>query len=176
MIRNKSNDPIKSSDKEHVQDEINNLLLQIQSKLSSIGVEAKVIVDSDKTVLFQVLRMVDTNILYDFQNVSELYDIRKAYNVALFNEWGKTQVFYVDGRERHSMYHVHKSKRHNNGELCFGGDWFVVCAMLPTGQITNHYHISDWDLFNIPETEKALFEFDGHNTQDVIKRLLEFSR
>ena len=93
-----------------------------------------------------------------------LYDIRKAYNVALFNEWGKYDIPY---------YNVHKSRKHHDGEYPFGKDnWFIVCAMLPTGQISNHYPIEDWDLFKIPATDKALFPFDGHTTEDVIQRLL----
>lgn len=94
-----------------------------------------------------------------------LYDIRKAYNVALFNEWGKFDI---------PSYNVHKSRKHHDGEYPFGKDnWFIVCAKLPSGQISNHYPMEDWDLFKIPETEKALFEFDGHTTEDVINRLLK---
>jgi hypothetical protein len=99
-----------------------------------------------------------------YHTFKELYEIRKAYNVALFNEWGKYDIPY---------YNVHKSWKHNDGELCFGGGWFIVVAVLPTGQISNHYKAEDWDLFKIPETEKALFEFDGHTTKDVIDRLIE---
>lgn len=41
-------------------------------------------------------------------------------------------------------------------EKCvFGGDWFIVIAELPTGQISNHYRVEDWNLFDIPEKEKA---------------------
>ena len=68
-------------------------------------------------------------------------------------------------------YNVHKSWKHYNGELCFGGGWFIVSAMLPTGLISNHYKAEDWDLFKIPEVEKALYEFDGHTPQDVLHRL-----
>ena len=68
-------------------------------------------------------------------------------------------------------YNVHKSWRHHDGELCFGGDWFIVSAMLPTGLISNHYKAEDWDLFQVPEVEKALYEFDGHTPQDVLERL-----
>lgn len=39
-------------------------------------------------------------------------------------------------------------------------------AELPTGQISNHYEMKDWDLFNIPEKEKANM-WDGHSPQDV---------
>lgn len=98
-----------------------------------------------------------------YHTFKELYEIRKAYNVALFNEWAKFDIPY---------YNVHKSWRHNDGELCFGGGWFIVCAKLPSGQISNHYKAEDWDLFKIPEVEKALFPFDGHTTQDVINRLI----
>ena len=69
-------------------------------------------------------------------------------------------------------YNVHKSLRHHDGELCFGGGWFIVVAILPMGQITNHYKVEDWDLFKIPEKAEALVEFDGHTTDDVITRLL----
>ena len=62
-------------------------------------------------------------------------------------------------------------KKHNDGEDCFGGGWFIVVALLPKGQITNHYKLEDWDLFNIPEYDKALFEYDGHNGKDTIERL-----
>ena len=102
----------------------------------------------------------------------------------MFNEWAKNieqkKIFirneYVLVSERvHSSkvkYDVHKSLRHHNGELCFGGDWFIVVAVLPSGQISNHYHIRDWDLFQIPEEEKAKYEFDGHTSQDVVERML----
>ena len=43
--------------------------------------------------------------------------------------------------------------------------------MLPTGLISNHYQAEDWDLFKVPEVEKALYEFDGHTSQDVLHRL-----
>ena len=100
-----------------------------------------------------------------YHTFKELYEIRKAYNVALFNEWGKYEVPY---------YNVHKSRKHHNGEYPFGNDnWFIVCAKLPTGQISNHYTMDNWDLFKIPETEKSLYEFDGHTTHDVIDRLLK---
>jgi hypothetical protein len=98
-----------------------------------------------------------------YHTFKELYEFRKVYNAALFNEWGKSDT---------PQYNVHKSWMHNDGELCFGGGWFIVVAILPTGQISNHYEAKDWDLFKIPEAEKALFEFDGHATQDVIDRLI----
>jgi hypothetical protein len=106
-----------------------------------------------------------------FHTFKELYDIRLAYNVALFNEWGNQPATMNEININYTKYTVHKSWKHFDGELCFGGGWFIVVAILPTGQISNHYEAKDWNLFKIPEVEKALFEFDGHSTQDCINRL-----
>lgn len=97
-----------------------------------------------------------------YHTFSELYEFRKLYNAALFNQWaamGKNEV--------------HKSRCHSDGELCFGGGWFIVVAMLPTGQISNHYPISDWELFKCVELPKA-YEYDGHTSKDVMDRLTNY--
>jgi hypothetical protein len=91
---------------------------------------------------------------------NELYEFRKLYNTLLFNEWAKQ-----------GLYQVHKSLRHYNGEDCFDGDWFIVVAMLPTGQISNHYRLENWDLFKCTVAPRALFEYDGHTAEDVLQRL-----
>lgn len=115
-----------------------------------------------------------------YHTFNELYEFRKIYNAALFNEWAKQKT--ETGKmllrnpsiiETISKYDVHKSWRHNDGELCFGGGWFIVVAVLPSGQISNHYKAEDWDLFKIPEVEKAKYKFDGHTSQDVIERLIK---
>lgn len=104
----------------------------------------------------------------------ELYQFRKVYNAALFNEWGKERAkFDSNTNSYQGKYDVHKSWRHNDGELCFGGGWFIVVAVLPTGQVSNHYEAKDWDLFRIPETPTAKYEWDGHTSEDVLKRLME---
>ena len=119
-----------------------------------------------------------------FHTFDEIYNFRKLYNALLFNEWAmqiKTETAFskdASGRTKQivvaksNKYDVHKSIRHHNGELCFGGGWFVVIAILPSGQITNHYEMKDFDLFKIPEVEKAKYEFDGHTSQDVVERML----
>ena len=92
--------------------------------------------------------------------IEGLYDFRLTYNALLFNEWAENQ-----------KYEVYKSRRHNDGELCFDGEYFIVVAQLPTGQVTNHYHIRHWDMFKINEYEKVKEDFDGHTPSDVIERL-----
>lgn len=106
---------------------------------------------------------IDGNTSDGYHTFNELYEFRLLYNAALFNEWG----LHTDSPE------VCKSRKHSDGELAFGGDWFVVTAELPTGQITNHYEMKDWGLFKIPEVDKAP-KWDGHTAQDVAKRLTEY--
>lgn len=101
------------------------------------------------------------NISDGYHTFNELYSFRKAYNACLFNEWAKQ-----------NKYDTHKSLRHYDGDECFGGGWFIVVAILPIGQISNHYEIKDWDLFRIPEYEKAKYPFDGHTPQNVLQRLI----
>lgn len=105
---------------------------------------------------------IDENTSDGYHTFAELYRYRLLYNAALFNEWAA-----------HFVYDVHKSLCHHDGELCFGGGWFIVMAQLPTGQISNHYRNSDWDLFRIPERERAA-EWDGHTPDDVAQRLARF--
>jgi hypothetical protein len=107
---------------------------------------------------------VDAKMVSDgYHTFEELYNFRKVYNAVLFNEWA-----------RKGLYNVHKSKRHFDGEECFGGGWFIVTAELPTGQISNHYKNDDWDLFQLRTTEKALFEYDNHTSADVLNRLTDY--
>lgn len=98
----------------------------------------------------------------DYHSMQELYDFRMIYNCLLFNQWYENSVF-----------EVYKSKKHHDDEICFDGDFFIVVANLPSGQITNHYLIKYWDYFKIPEYERMKDEFDGHTSQDVLKRLKE---
>lgn len=103
------------------------------------------------------------NISDGYHTFNELYEYRMLYNASMFNELAKQ-----------GLYDIHKSKRHSDGTIPFGDEnWFIVQAELPTGQISNHYEMKDWDLFQIPIKEKAN-PYDGHTPQDVAKRLREF--
>lgn len=95
-----------------------------------------------------------------YHTMRELYDYRAAYNALLFNEWAAA-----------GKYNVVKSLRHADGEPCFGGDYFVVYALTPHGQVTNHYRFKWWDHFNVPEVERAP-EYDGHTPQIALERLI----
>lgn len=94
-----------------------------------------------------------------YHTFNELYDFRREYNAALVNT---------------NIYPCHKSLRHSDGKLCFGGGWFIVIINLPTGQISNHYEIKYWDEFNCDERECAE-PWDGHTEKDVLARLSDLN-
>lgn len=117
----------------------------------------------------------DTHRITDgYYTFKELYNYRMVYNAILFNEWAAhltTGEGFGQALFNVPKYDVHKSKRHYTGELCFDGNYFIVCAELPTGQISNHYHIDHWDLFKVPVTEKAKYKWDGHTPEDTFNRM-----
>lgn len=63
-----------------------------------------------------------------------------------------------------------KSHKHFDGEVPFGGGWFIVGIETPKGQYTYHYEEKDWDLFRCKEVPTAP-QWDGHTDTDV-ERLL----
>lgn len=111
---------------------------------------------------------IDENTSDGYHTFKELYEYRLLYNAGMFNT-----IWKLNGHYGQKNIKVYKSKKHSDGEDCFGGGWFIVGANLPTGQITNHYELKDWDLFQIPEQELADV-WDGHTPVDVAKRLKEF--
>ena len=63
-----------------------------------------------------------------------------------------------------------KSYKHEDGELCFGGGWFIVGIDTPQGSYTYHYENKYWDLFQCKELECAK-HWDGHTSKDVDRLL-----
>lgn len=88
----------------------------------------------------------------------ELYEYRMLYNAHAARGWLAAGIPVV------------KSWRHSDGELCFGGGWFVVYATLPAGQVSNHYKTEFWDLFDVPEVDLAP-EYDDHTPAEAARRL-----
>ena len=124
-----------------------------------------------------------------YHSFDELYTFRKLYNALIVNEIQnqidtQQEILVQNDRSKNMKgghTHVGKSKRHSDGELCFGGDWFVVYIIYNDIKlenalvISNHYHMDDWDLFQVPESYKGP-EYDGHTTTDVIERLNDLIR
>lgn len=63
-----------------------------------------------------------------------------------------------------------KSLRHEDGELCFGGGWFIVGIDTPEGSYTYHYEAKDFRLFDCQELSVAP-HWDGHTEKDVTRLL-----
>ena len=61
-----------------------------------------------------------------------------------------------------------KSHRHEDGELCFGGGWFIVGIDTPEGSYTYHYEDKDWDRFDCVALPEAK-HWDGHTEEDVTR-------
>lgn len=63
-----------------------------------------------------------------------------------------------------------KSWKHEDGELCFGGDWFIVGIDTPEGIYTYHYEEKGWELFDCVELPVAK-HWDGHTEEDITRLL-----
>ena len=63
-----------------------------------------------------------------------------------------------------------KSLRHEDGELCFGGGWFIVGIDTPEGSYTYHYEDNYYSLFDCEELRCAK-HWDGHTEKDVARLL-----
>ena len=63
-----------------------------------------------------------------------------------------------------------KSWKHEDGEPCFGGGWFIVGIDTPQGSYTYHYEAKDFDLFECEELPVAK-HWDGHTEEDVTRLL-----
>lgn len=107
-------------------------------------------------------KVEDNSISDGYHTFKDLYIHRMLYNAA-FAKLAKTQ----------SSVKVFKSYKHSNGELCFGGEYFIVTMQLPTGQISNHYKVKDWKLFDVPYVPFAP-KWDGHDTKVALDRLEDY--
>ena len=64
-----------------------------------------------------------------------------------------------------------KSYRHEDGEYCFGGGWFIVGIDTPEGSYTYHYKNKYWDMFDCVDLPMGK-HWDGHTEADAETRLM----
>ena len=64
-----------------------------------------------------------------------------------------------------------KSYRHEDGEPCFGGGWFIVGIDTPEGSYTYHYKNKYWDMFDCIDLPRAK-HWDGHTEANAETRLM----
>jgi hypothetical protein len=107
-------------------------------------------------------------ILEQVDKVDEIGEISDGYHT--FNSLYRQRLYLWAALVEAYRSKAWKTKRHHDGELCFGGDWFLVGIDTPEGPYTYHYEMNDWDLFKCVEIEKAP-PFDGHTDEDVTRLL-----
>lgn len=108
------------------------------------------------------------NVSDGYHTFKELYEHRITLYIALCG-WIKTAIELSGGNPANKIW---RSKRHSDGELAFGGDWFVLGINKEKGeQITYHLPIEKWDQCDFAEELEKAPEYDGHTPQDVLERL-----
>lgn len=95
-----------------------------------------------------------------FHTFKDLYDQRLILSAITFN--------YA----KEKGWKTFRSKRHHDGELCFGGGWFIVGVIRPDGkQYSYYYENKYWDLFSFADTFDKAPEWDGHTDKDICRLL-----
>lgn len=115
---------------------------------------------------------MDGNTSDGFHTFNELYHYRALYHALWVNELYDSGFNHIDA-EHIAAWDLHKSWKHADGELCFGGGWFIVTVNLPSGQVSNHYQARYWDLFHIDARDQAS-EWDGHTPAEAANRLEKY--
>lgn len=108
-----------------------------------------------------------------YHTFEELYDHRIALWIKLarcFNAMHEGLKIIERNPEKENP--VWRSKRHSDGELAFGGEWFLLGINREKGiQMTYHLPIKEWENTNFAATLNQAPEFDGHTSDDVLERL-----
>lgn len=122
------------------------------------------------TILTESARGDKGEISDGYHTFNELYDHRITLFVALARLC-RRQELKIGGWPGQPF--VWRSKKHSDGELCFGtGTQYVLgIGNFPGQQITYHIPIERWDETNFAETLDKAPEFDGHTSADVLERL-----
>lgn len=95
-------------------------------------------------------------------------DLSDGYHT--FNDLYYQRMFLFAALVKQNKGKAWKSYRHEDGEPCFGGGWFIVGIDTPEGSYTYHYENKDFDLFDCEELPVAK-HWDGHTEVDVTRLL-----
>ena len=117
--------------------------------------------------------MTDTEIkrlqaICEVANVDDIEDLSDGFHT--FNDLYEQRMYLFAALVKTHKDKAWKSMRHEDGEMCFGGDWFIVGIDTPTGSYTYHYGIKYWDVFDC-QILKTAKHWDGHTEKDVTRLL-----
>lgn len=107
----------------------------------------------------------DTDLISDGSHTfGELYEHRITLFIALCRLLKHEYKLQIDGKG------VWRTRLHSDGSFIEG--WFILGISTVSGQqITYHLPSEKWDDTNFAHTLETALEFDGHTSQDVLKRL-----
>ena len=101
-------------------------------------------------------------------NINDISDLSDGYHTFRQLYFQRMMLFAALVKQNHDK--AWKSLCHENGELCFGGGWFIVGIDTPKGSYTYHYEDKYFNLFNCEELERGK-PWDGHTEKDVTRLL-----
>lgn len=107
-----------------------------------------------------------------FHTFDELYYYRMLYNSNAVNLLAFLKSKNI---KEFADFDVIKSKKHFGGEPCYGGGWFIVVIKTPWGQISNHYKLKYWDMFNC-RPAKTSWKWDGHSMKESTDRMIKLNK
>ena len=117
--------------------------------------------------------MTDTELsrikaICEIANVKDIGDLSDGYHT--FNDLYYQRMMLFAALVKQNKDKAWKSWKHEDGEFCFGGGWFIVGIDTPEGSYTYHYEEQYYDLFECEELLEAK-HWDGHTEKDVTRLL-----
>ena len=117
--------------------------------------------------------MTDTEIkrrkaICEAANVEDIDDVSDGFHT--FRQLYYQRMVLFAAIVKQNKDKAWKSLRHEDGELCFGGGWFIVGVDTPEGSYTYHYEDNYYSLFDCKELERGK-HWDGHTEKDVTRLL-----
>ncbi len=105
-----------------------------------------------------------------YHTFDELYDHRITLFIALARLCRRQEIAVG---EFPGQPFVWRSKKHSDGELCFGtGTQYVLgIGNFEGQQITYHIPVERWDETEFAATLEVAPKWDGHSSADVLERL-----
>ena len=108
------------------------------------------------------------NAICEVAGVTEIDDLSDGFHTFRQLYYQRMMLFAVIVKQNKDK--AWKSLRHEDGELCFGGGWFIVGVDTPEGSYTYHYEDNYFSLFDCKELELSK-HWDGHTEKDVTRLL-----
>lgn len=108
------------------------------------------------------------NAICEVAGVAEIDDLSDGFHTFRQLYYQRMMLFATIVKQNKKK--AWKSLRHEDGELCFGGGWFIVGIDTPEGSYTYHYENKYFDLFDCEILDYGK-HWDGHTEKDVTRLL-----